>query len=323
MFFVPKLRVDQYFSICLLVVGCMFLPLQVAMRGSNAPFTPQSSTSNPPQSFATSDQPASTLLVPVLDASGSAAPVFTASGIYVMDRQSGSILFQKNPQEQKYPASTAKMMTALVARKFYALDQELTVREEAFATGSSAHFKLGERLTVKTLLAALLIPSGNDAAFVLANNHPGGYDGFVAAMNARAHELHLDNTMFKNPSGLDSDSQESTARDLAILANEVMKDPLLRDIVGTKQVTLTDVTGKLTHRVITTQELLGVVDGVVGIKTGTTQFAGENLVTEVDRDGHQVIFVVLGSKDRFSETRQLIDWVFGRYSWQRFEFPRT
>jgi D-alanyl-D-alanine carboxypeptidase (penicillin-binding protein 5/6) len=259
------------------------------------------------------------LLVPMrsfFDEDSESIPAASASAMYVMDAASGSILFEKNSSSARYPASTAKMMTALVARKTFDLDKVITVRQEAFTTGTTAKLPLGEQFTVKELLHALLIPSGNDAAFVLANNHPIGYSGFVNDMNVLAEELHLDDTHFGNPSGLDAQKQTATARDLAILAKELMKDDTLREIVGIKNYVLRDVTGQQQHPVQNTQELLGTVEGVVGIKTGTTQFAGENLITEVDRDGHQIIIVVLGSQDRYNETKNIIDWVFSSYEWR-------
>ncbi len=259
------------------------------------------------------------IIIPVFtgDALADQLPnTFTASAIYVMDRQSGAILYQKNADEPHYPASTEKMMTALVARREYPLTKVFMVGEEAFSTGSTMGLKIGEHMTVEQLLYGLLIPSGNDAAFVLANNHPGKYVGFVTEMNNMAKELHLTHTRFQNPSGLDANNQSSTARDLAIVANEVMKDPFLRKIVSTKSTTIHDVTGTYQHPLTSTNELLGVVDGVVGIKTGTTDFAGENLITAVDRNGHEVIAVVLGSKDRYAETVSLINWIFQNYEWQ-------
>jgi D-alanyl-D-alanine carboxypeptidase (penicillin-binding protein 5/6) len=182
-------------------------------------------------------------------------PKVTASAIYVMDIPSGSILFEKNAQTARYPASTAKMMTALTVRKIFPLDKVLTVKQEAFTTGTVVGLHVGEQLTVKELLTALLIPSGNDAAFVLANNHPLGYQGFIAAMNSLAEELHLDETKFANPSGLDTQEQTSTAHDLAILAKELMKDDVLRSIVSTKTTVVHDTTGEVSHPVTSTQEL--------------------------------------------------------------------
>lgn len=315
----PKFRVDQYLSLLCFSVALVVTPSSSLVRELSAQAVTVSTPSIPAQLVKSVEVP----VYQTGDLSAVELPDMTAPAVYVMDRESGAILYHKDDELARYPASTAKMMTALVARKIYSLDQTFTIQEEAFTTGSTAGLKLGEKMTVRELMYALLIPSGNDAAFVFANHHPLGYQGFIDQMNQTAQELHLEHTTFRNVSGLDIEGESSTARDLAILANEVMKDPFLRQIVGTKQTLITDTTGTIPHVLNSTQELLGVVPGVVGIKTGTTDFAGENLITEVDRDGHQVIFVVLGSKDRFSETKELIDWVFANYHWEKIEHPSS
>jgi D-alanyl-D-alanine carboxypeptidase (penicillin-binding protein 5/6) len=309
---VPRLRFDQYLSLLLVGVSLFFVPSFNQVHQLSAQAIAVSLPKVPTGIIHSTVVPVYTGSDPLEQQLTS----LTASAIYVMDKNSGAILFHKDDQLGRYPASTAKMMTALVSRRIYPLDKVLTVQEEAFTTGTTAKLQLGEKLTVGDLLKALLIPSGNDAALVLANHHQFGYQGFVDQMNQMAKEFHLEHTTFGNASGLDIEGQNSTARDLAILAKEVMKDSFLREVVGTRHTTITDQSGTISHPLTTTQELLGVVEGVVGIKTGTTDFAGENLITEVDRNGHQVIIVVLGSQDRFVETRQVIDWVFQNYEWR-------
>ncbi len=308
----PRFRFSQYLSILFLCATFLVIP------------APNSVTAQMTTKVAEQELPSllHSLQIPVYAGEkpmGSQFASLSASSIYIMDRGSGAILYQKNANAPRYPASTAKMMTALVARRNYKLDDVLTVKEEAFSTGSTVGLKVGEQLTVAELLKALLIPSGNDAAFVLANHHTDGYTGFVKNMNDLAQQLHLSHSEFRNPSGLDNDQQSATARDLAILANEVMKDPVLRAIVDQKFAVAHDVSGLTQHPLNNTNELLAAVDGVVGIKTGTTTFAGENLITEVDRNGHKVIIVMLGSKDRFAEMKQVIDWVYSNYRWQQIE----
>ncbi len=308
----PKLRFDQYLSLLFIVIGLLLFPGQnvvnqlgedhYAVQAVQLPERLKPAVKVP---FYTGELTLDESLTDV-----------SASSIYVMDVDSGAILFQKKPSEARYPASVVKMMTALVTRKAYDLDEVVTVKEEAFTTGTTAGLEVGEEFTIRDMLAALLVPSGNDAAFVLANHHPLGYAGFIAAMNNTAKEIHLRDTHFQNPSGLDKELQTSTARDLAILAKEVMKDDVLRQVVGMKQASIADTKKGTSHIFTNTHELLGLVDGVVGIKTGTTEFAGENLITEVDRDGKKVIIVVLGSDDRFQDTRNIIDWVFSHYIWE-------
>lgn len=254
--------------------------------------------------------------VPIFLASPSASLHFTAASLYVMDVPSGSVLFEWNSQQIRSSASTTKLMTALVAQTTYQPDQVLTVRQESLTPGTVLGLAWGEQLTYRELLAGLLVHSGNDAAAVLANNYPGGETEFVAAMNQRAQELHLGHTHFANPTGLDALNHYTSARDLAILAKEVMKDPVLRDLVSTRVTTVTDVTGKLTHELLNTNELLKTDARVVGIKTGTTEAAGQVLVTQVESGERSLIVVVMGSEDRYQDTRQLIEWSLAHYDWR-------
>lgn len=246
----------------------------------------------------------------------------SATAVHIQDRETGTQLLARKNTEPRYPASTAKMMTALVARQIYSLDTPLTVREEAFADGSSIGFQIGEQITVRNLLAVLMIHSGNDAAFVLANNAPGGYQHFIDLMNIKAKQLGLKGSHFENASGLDDPNQQTTAADLALLGDALLEDPFLADLVKTKYLTITDVSGNISHRMVNRDELLGVLPGVMGIKTGTTESAGENLVTALQRNGRQTLYVILGSSERYSEMRRLISWVDKHYAWRTLPVPQ-
>ncbi len=310
----PKFRFDQYLALLLFGGVILLQPSLKLAQWVNVPKVAAEAPIQVPKLI-------SPITIPVaagLDPLGTSLATMSASAVYVMDRNSAAILYQKNANELRYPASTAKMMTALVARQDYPLFQVMTVTDAAYTTGTVAGLKLGEQITVENLLKALLIPSGNDAALVLGQNHPFGYAGFVNQMNQMANQLHLTKTTFNNVSGLDTDNELSSARDLAILANQLVKDPVLAGIVATPQTTIQDLSGRITHKLKSTQELYGQVQGVVGIKTGTTQNAGENLITEIDRDGHRVIFVVLGSTNRFADSKVLINWVFANYNWKTY-----
>lgn len=245
-----------------------------------------------------------------------AVATLSATALYVVDRETGVVLFEKAAEELRYPASTTKLMTALVARDVYDLDTVLTVRKEAFSEGTAVGFLVGEQLTVRDLLAGLLIYSGNDAAFVLANNAPGGYGAFVEQMNQKAQKLGLKQTRFMNPSGLDNPEQQTTAVDLARLSEAVLNDPILAQIVATKELTITDRTGVWKHPLFNRNLLLHTVPGVFGVKTGTTEGAGENLVTGIKRDNHEYFVVMLGSQGRYAETQQLIQWLAEQYRWE-------
>lgn len=242
-------------------------------------------------------------------------PAITAHSIIIQDISSKSLLYSRDPDTPLLPASTTKLMTALIALDTYQLGDTLTVKQEDHAVGHTMHLVQGETITVESLLYGLLVESGNDAALTLATNHPDGYDGFVNAMNAKAQELHLTNTTYRNPSGVENYNHLTTTRDLAILAAHISQIPLLSDITSTQSITVTDTSGTISHHLENTNKLLGSLDGVIGMKTGWTERAGECLVTYVEREGRGVITVVLGSQDRFGDTAKLIDWVYNHHTW--------
>lgn len=244
----------------------------------------------------------------------------TGQGIIAVDGDSNVTLFEKNADAQLLPASTTKIITALVSLDYYKLDQVLTIKDPIIVDGQKMGLYLGEQITVGNILNSLLIYSANDAAMALAQNYPGGVDAFVSAMNAKAQALHLDHSHFANPVGLDDPEQYTTARDMVRVAEIAMQNETFSQIVGTKEKVITDMTGKLSYDLKNVNELLGSVNGVVGIKTGWTQAAKENLITLVDRDNHKVYIALLGSDDRFGETRQLINWVYQNYTWQKISF---
>lgn len=249
-------------------------------------------------------------------------PEFSAEAVLAVDANSGVILFSKNPDLRVYPASTTKMITALTAMDYYDLDRVIKVGN-VNVVGQKMKLLPGESISVRDLISGLLIFSANDAAEVLAQNYcvtnaseECGRDYFIDAMNQKAMEIHLDNTTFLNPTGLDNEGHLSTARDLSRIALEGMKNPLFRELVGTKEVDVESVDGVVKHKLSNLNELLGEVEGVLGVKTGWTENAKENLVTLIERDDRDVVIVVLGSDDRFGETKTLIDWVFTSYDWK-------
>jgi D-alanyl-D-alanine carboxypeptidase len=252
---------------------------------------------------------------PVLGAN-TTYPTLSAQGALAIDLNSGVTLFEKNPDTPLLPASTTKIITALVALDSFKLDQVLTVGKGVAVIGQKMGLYTGEQMTFENLLNGLLVYSANDAAETLAQNYPGGYDAFISAMNAKAQDLSLTNTHFDNPVGLDAGDQYTTARDLVRVSEVAMRNPEFSKVVGTESVSFTDVTGKTKYSLKNINELLGAVPGVLGIKTGWTENSKENLVTYVERDGHKVIIAVLGSEDRFGETKTLIDWIFTNYNWQ-------
>lgn len=242
-------------------------------------------------------------------------PTLTARNGIVIDVDSGTILWSKAPDEPGLPASTTKMMTALVALQVYQLDQVVTITEEDRSIGNTMKLIRGDQLTVKDLLAGLVVSSGNDAALALARAYPDrGYSGFVAKMNQTAKELGLENTQFKNVSGVESYGHYASAHDLAKLIMVASKHPEFERLIRTKQITVTSQLGN-EYQLTNTNQLLGEIVGMIGGKTGWTENAGECLVTLIERDGRTVAVALLGSEDRFGETTTLIDWVYQSYSW--------
>jgi D-alanyl-D-alanine carboxypeptidase (penicillin-binding protein 5/6) len=253
--------------------------------------------------------------VPVLS-DESTYPVLSAQGVLAVDINSGVSLYEKNPDAPLLPASTTKIITALVALDSYLLDDILTVGKNVRIDGQKMGLISGEQMKMEDLLYGLLVFSANDAAQTIAQNYPGGYTAFIEAMNRKAKELSMMNSHFENPVGLDGNGQQSTARDLVRASEVAMRDPEFSKIVGTTQVTIKDITGKHSFRLRNINELLGKEPGVLGVKTGWTENARENLVTYIERDDHRIMIAVLGSQDRFGETKELIDWIYKNYTWE-------
>jgi D-alanyl-D-alanine carboxypeptidase len=247
---------------------------------------------------------------------GVKVPYVSARAVVIQDKGSKTILYSKNPDMLTLPASITKVMTALVALDHWSdLNTVITVKNEDRAIGQTIDLVKGESITLKNILYGLIVHSGNDAALAVAENYPGGYTAFVKAMNDKASDLHLDHTTFKNPSGVEQYGHTTTARDLAILAGVAMNNQVIADMANTRLITLTDVTGTIFHGLETTNELLGVVPGLIGLKTGWTTNAGECLLSVVERDGHKVVVVVLGSLDRFGDSTDLINWTYTHHKW--------
>lgn len=259
---------------------------------------------------------------------GKPAPSATAQSVLVLDADSAVILYAKEPQKQLLPASTVKMMTALVALEHYRLDDILVVDGEN-GFGQDIGLVAGEQISVHNLLYALLVASANDAAEVLAQHYPGGESAFVARMNQKAKQLNLKQTTFVNPTGLDVDEQEkplnkvaySTALDLSRLARVAWQQPIFQRLVATPQITVTDVSGMIKHPLTNINALVGTLPGAKGIKTGWTDRAGECLVSLVERNDHRLLVVVLGAQDRFGETKRLVEWAFANYQWKPIADP--
>ncbi len=239
----------------------------------------------------------------------------SAQTVVVEDEKTGNILYSKNPDLKHLPASTTKLMTALVALEKCSVDDIITI-SNVQKDGSLMGLADGDRVSVLNLLKGLLITSGNDAAFALSQNCADSYNSFIDKMNKKAQDLQMFNSHFVNPAGYDNDLQYSTAADLAKLARVATANPIIADIVKTKSTVVTDQSGLKTYYLQNINKLLGIVDGVDGVKTGETDGALEILISKTTRDGNSIIVSVLGSHDRFGESQQLIEWAFANYSWK-------
>lgn len=252
-------------------------------------------------------------LLPVIT-SVESYPYFSAYSIYAIDLDSSVVLYEKNPDERVFPASTAKIVTALVAMDSYEFGDVLNTGQFR-TTGQKMGLVWYENISFENLLYGLLIHSGNDAAEVLASNYTGGRESFIAAMNKKARTLNANNTNFINPSGLDDNNQYTTARDLVNIAQVAMRNPIFAKIVATREHNAESTDGKFAYHLTNRNELLGKVDGVLGVKTGWTENARENLVTYIERDNRRIMIAILGSQDRFGETEELVEWIFANYKW--------
>ena len=240
-----------------------------------------------------------------------------ARSCIVLDRLSKKILYGKNEYNKVKMASTTKIMTATIIIENCDLSKTIEVSKKAAGTGGSRlGLKTGDKITIKDLLYGLLLCSGNDAAVALAESAGGSIQGFSDLMNKKAKELGLDNTHFESPHGLDSDEHYTTAYELALLTDYALKNSTFAQIVGTKNYTVT-ING-YPKNLSNTNELLGYLDGVYGVKTGFTNGANRCLVTACKRNDMDIICIVLGcdtKKFRTNDSIKLIEYVFKNFEY--------
>lgn len=250
----------------------------------------------------------------------------TASGVVIADLDSGQTLFERNVDVPRPMASLTKLMTALLIVEKHGLHEIVTVpRDIDDVQGTVAHLPAGEQFTVGDLLSALLIMSANDAAVTLAEFHSGSVENFVDAMNTRAVELGLSDTSYENPAGLDAPLQQSSPRDLAWLAMFTMRFPEIEERMSSPRVNIISIAGKTislyhTHQLIGEENPLAEDDGVDTVvqagpsdrvfvragKTGTTDAAGQCLLSIVEANGRRYIAILLHSRDRYADMQQVL-----------------
>lgn len=244
----------------------------------------------------------------------------TAKAVYVVDWDSATPLLTWDDAVSLPPASTTKLMTTLLATKAYAMTEQVTVTDEESVDGNKARFKRGEVFDVSSLVQASIVFSGNDAAQALANHYAGGLPAFVMSMNELARQLGLSQTTFVNPTGIDNPAHRSTARDLALLAKSAFSSKEILAAAELPVVSIKEATGKRSVVLWNTNNLLGK-EGVIAGKTGTTEQAGEVLISLAEHDGHKIIVVVLGSQDRYADTKQVLAYIWNSYTWN--EIPTS
>ena len=251
-------------------------------------------------------------------------PKINAGAWALVDTETGIYLAGKNPDKQLPIASTTKVMVALVAlEKNVDLDEEVTISDQAERfvgfTYSNVGLISGERLSVRELLVASLVPSGTDAVYALAEHlggggGEGGVENAVEEMNRKAEELGLQNTHFENPAGLDAREHYSSARDLAEITRAAMEYREFREIVDTETATVSTQSRKI--EVSTTNNLLYTYEPATGVKTGTSPEAGPSLVAAAQEDDESYVAVVLdanGDQYRFDAAQTALDFGFSDY----------
>lgn len=253
----------------------------------------------------------------------SKAPNAHAKAQFVIDVNSAYVMYEKNADERLPIASITKVMTAIVALENYALDEVVTVQPKAAGMiGSNIGLVSGEKLTVENLLKGLLIQSGNDTAYALAQNM--GEEKFIAAMNEKARYLGLVNTKFVDPAGLD-DNGYSTAREIGIMSSYALRLKVLRQIAKISQTKIRSIDGNITHTLSTSNRLIKTdhplfFKGAEGLKTGFTPKAGHCLVASASRNGNTVVSVILHTDESnveasAKESRKLLTWAFKNWRW--------
>ncbi len=270
------------------------------------------------------------MLLPLSGAAGSAQetapfrpvpdpPELDVEAWALVDANSGLYLGGENSDEQLPIASTTKIMSALVALELEdGLDEEVEVSQEAESyvgtTYSNVGLIAGERLSVRDLLVASLVPSGTDAVYALAEHlGRGSASNFVEQMNARASSLGLENTRFDTPAGLDTTDNYSSARELSRIAQVALENPEFAEIVDLPEATISTQNREI--EIFNTNQLLTSYPRATGVKTGTSPQAGANLVASAEDGGESYVAVVLGAEDveRFQAARALLEYAFDRY----------
>lgn len=243
-----------------------------------------------------------------------------AKSAILMEVNTGKILYEQNADEHLPPASITKIMSLLlvmeaIERKDLSVEDVVSASEHACSMGGSQIWlEPGEAMTVDDLLKAAVIASANDATVALGEQIAGSEEGFVAQMNARAQELGMTNTNFVNATGLDADGHISTAHDVAVMSKELIKHDLIKNYSTVWMDSLRDGQSEL----VNTNKLVRFYEGTTGLKTGTTSGAGYCLSATAERNGLELVAVIMSgdsSQDRFNGAKKLLDYGFANYAY--------
>ena len=240
-------------------------------------------------------------------------PDVSAQSAVIIDADTGEVLFEKKARELKPPASTTKIITAILAIEKGNLDQVVKISSNAANTGeASVGLKCGDELTMYNLLHGALLKSGNDACVAIAENIAPSEEEFVGLMNLKARAIGAYDTTFYNTNGLPHKKHLTTAYDLAIITRYALNNPVFREIVGKKEYTLQWVSPLRQRYIVNTNKLLWTYPTANGVKTGTTESAGRCLVASAHERGRTAIAVVLNSPQRFADARKLLEYGFSQ-----------
>ncbi len=246
---------------------------------------------------------------------GHSSLVLPVRSAIAIDQVTGTVLYEQAADTQLPIASLTKLATALVTLAHYQPTDIITIPPLPPYQAADARAGLvpGDHFTVQQLIAALLIPSANDAADALAISQSGSITDFAEAQNAKLASWGIAATHLSNASGLTDDNNYSTARDLSKIANLVLESTLIRETIGQSSAAITSQEGR-SYQLQTTNQLLSTKE-FHGIKTGYTAAAGQCYIGLASINGHEVITVVLGAADRFGNTKTLTDWITSSWQW--------
>lgn len=246
----------------------------------------------------------------------------SAKAAILISADTGEVIFEKNAHERLPMASTTKIMTALIVLENASLNDTVTVSPEAAGTeGSSIYLFKDEKISVGTLLYALMLESANDAAAALAIHVSGSIEAFADMMNEKAASLGLTDTHFTNPHGLYDDEHYTSAYDLACIASYALKNDTFRKIVSTKRASAPMTDESASRLFINHNKLLKIYDGAIGVKTGFTKKSGRCLVSAAERDRMTFVAVTLSAPDDWADHRAMLDLAFSSY--ERMELAKA